>query len=100
MSDKVEQLISLLGFDPSKNPITSEVLKSAISDLNEERIAAQKIEAKKLIAEAIDLQGQRKKLDQQYKEASEKVDKTLGRLIDKINSISRVVVPATPVEEK
>jgi len=97
-NDPVSRLIALLGFDPATQRPDASVLQDALKEITEERNEGLKEEAKKLLLEAIAIRREKKTIENQFNAASKKSDKTLGKLLNRIEAMANGK-PA-PVEDE
>jgi len=88
-SNPREILEALLGKDAlSKNP-NAEIFKEALAEITEGQKEAKKKIVKTKVEEALKLLAERDKLEKETKGKIAKIDKTLGKLIKAIDSMSK-----------
>lgn len=88
MSDKLEKLAGILGFDPQGDVAAVGAISEAVLEIANERKALAKLKAKELIAKAIDMSKKKAEIDKAYKQESIKWDKEMGKLMKEIEGLS------------
>lgn len=87
MSKNTDTLTALLGFDPSKKArLSSDLFNDVKKDFETKRIEAAKEKARTAITAAMLLQEQMAKSEKEFKQAQEKFEKELGKLVNEIKS--------------
>lgn len=95
-----DKLLELLGFDGAKNPaITDGVFGEALADIKADRDKLAKEEAKKLLAQAIELRKQMAEAKKTFEGQTRKFDKELGRVIAKLVAQAGGGTPAPEGDE-
>ncbi len=86
-SKNLDTLTSLLGFDPSKKPkLSADLFNDVKKDFETKRLDAAKEKARTAIAAALVLQEQMQKSEKEFKQAQEKFEKELGKLVNEIKN--------------
>lgn len=100
--DNIERLTKMLGFDPAKNQTGNQgdVLKAAIEEITEERAEKLQADAKTLLIQAIELRQQIKQAEAQFNGQIKKFNKTLGKLLNRIEAMAAGKEPPTEDDDK
>ena len=87
MSNPSQGLADLVGFDPSKRqPLSSTMFKEAAEKFKNKRVEEAKVEAEKLVGEALTLQQEWSKEEKAFAGKKAKFEKTFGKLWNRIES--------------
>lgn len=92
-----DKLIEMLGADPAKDDLSKDVLTEALQELKAERAEEAKKKAKEQLAKAIDLHNQHDKARKEFEGKSNKFQKDLGKIINKLYAMVQGHNP--PAEE-
>lgn len=93
-----ERLREVLGFDPGSKSPGADVFNEVLQEVKKERAEQQKARAKEIVLEAIKIQEEQKKLKNQFEAQNKKFEKTLGKLLNRLEAMARGNEP--PSEEE
>jgi hypothetical protein len=85
VSNNIERLTTILGFDPAKSG--GSILKEALDEVNKKRAEAHRAKAIALIEQAIDLRQKFDEAERKFNAEKKKFDKELGRLVGRIEAM-------------
>lgn len=95
-----DKLIEMLGGDPAKDDLSKDVLTEALKELKEERAEEAKKKAKEQLAKAIDLHNQHDKARKEFEGKSNKFQKDLGKIINKLYAMVQGQAPPPDDDEE
>ena len=93
------QLVEALGFDPLKAPITGDIFKEVMNELQEEKAKIAKTKAKELLTKAVELHDQMTKLSREFDQKKAKFEKELGKMVRQIQSYAKGEEPREENEQ-
>lgn len=90
-------LNDILGFDATKHPTpTADLFAEVAADLKKERLEKARVQAKELLAKAIELQTQKSALEKKFRAETQKFDKEFGKIMKQIDGL---MAGRDPVDE-
>ncbi len=96
----IDQLDSLLGFNSSQPESgTKQILEEVIAELKKQRLEEGRAKIRQLLVEAVKLRNQAAELDKTYKQARQKVDSGLGKLLKEIDNLDKASQQLVQEEE-
>lgn len=89
MATTAERLESLLGFDPGKGSGPgAKVLREAVEEIQKAQAEEKKGQAKELVQKAMEIRGKMVAAERRFNSEVKKMDKELGKLLNRIESMA------------
>lgn len=99
--DPAERLQTIAGFDAAKGfPMSDELFKEVLEEVNEGRKEEAKKRARDLLTQALDIREQMVKAERAFTGQQKKFQKTLGKLLNRLEAQLRNQPPPKEEDDK